>query len=259
MGAVGALLAAFVCGGFSGIEEYALEVVLSMAIVVVFTAGGNSMNDYYDREVDRVAHPERPLPRGTVSPRAAAWFSVVMFVSSVAMSVFVSPVSIAIVLTSVGVMVAYEVLLKSEGLAGNAAISWLTGALFLFGGAAVDKLSLAWILASLAFLATLGREIVKDIQDMEGDKGHRRTLPMRVGARHAGFAASGAFLGAVALSPLPYLLDLLSLWYLAAVAVSDGIFIYCALVHFADPKRGQKIAKLAMLMALVAFLLGGLL
>jgi len=258
MGAAGTLLAAIVAGGTAGLEEYPAEILLSMGIVVLFTGAGNALNDYYDREVDKVAHPDRPIPRGIVRPRDALASSILMFAATVILSVFVNLWSFAIVVTSILIMVGYESLLKAEGLAGNLAISWLTGALFLFGGAAVDRMELAWILAVLAFLATLGREIVKDIQDIEGDKGSRMTLPMRMGPRGAGAVASFAFVGAVALSPAPYMLDLLSVWYLAAVAVADGIFIYCALIHFGNPERGQKTAKLAMLAALAAFLLGGL-
>ena len=154
-------------------------------------------------------------------------------------------------------MVGYEIVLKAEGFAGNLAISWLTGALFLFGGAAVDRLGLAAILAALAFLATLGREVIKDVQDVEGDRRTRRTLPMRVGQRNAGLVASGALGTAVVLSPAPYLLDLLSVWYVPVVAAADAIFIYCALIQFENPERGQKAAKLAMIVALVAFLAGG--
>ena len=257
MGAFGALLAAIVAGGIGGLEEYPVEILLSMGIVVLFTAAGNSLNDYYDRDVDKVAHPDRSIPKGLVRPKDALALSVVMFAATVVMSVFVNLWSFSIVVTSIVIMVGYESLLKAEGLAGNLAISWLTGALFLFGGAAVDRMEIAWILAALAFLATLGREIVKDIQDVEGDRGSRRTLPMRIGPRSSGAVASGALIGAVVLSPVPYLLDLLSIWYLAAVVVADGIFIYCALIHFGNPERGQKTAKLAMLAALAAFLLGG--
>jgi geranylgeranylglycerol-phosphate geranylgeranyltransferase len=62
----------------------------------------------------------------------------------------------------------------------------------------------------------------------------------------------------VALSPAPYLLDLLSEWYVPVVIVADGIFIYSSIVLFRNPERGQKIAKLAMFIALVAFLFGGI-
>jgi geranylgeranylglycerol-phosphate geranylgeranyltransferase len=259
MAALGALLAAVICAGVDELSDFALKIALSMVVVASFTAAGNSLNDYYDREVDRVAHPERPIPSGRVTPRSARALAFGLFGVAALLSVLVSWQSVTIVLVSILIMVGYERSLKVEGFAGNLAISWLTGALFLFGGAAVGKLELAWILAALALLATLGREIIKDIQDIEGDKGSRRTLPMRIGVKNAGFAGSAAFIGAVALSPLPYLLNLLSIWYPPAVAVADGIFIYCALIHFENPEKGQKIAKLGMLVALLAFFLGGVL
>jgi geranylgeranylglycerol-phosphate geranylgeranyltransferase len=110
----------------------------------------------------------------------------------------------------------------------------------------------------MAMLATLGREIVKDVQDMGSDF-DRRTLPQRIGARKAGVIASTAFLVAVSLSFEPYLAGRFGLAYLAAVLFADAIFIYCSIVHFRNPRQGQKWAKYGMLVALVAFLLGGLL
>ncbi len=259
MAALGALLAAVICAGINTAPDFAVKIALSMAVVVSFTAAGNSLNDYYDRETDKVAHPERPIPSGKVHPGTARVLSIVLFCVSVALSLPVGPWSVAIVLASIAIMVGYERYLKAEGLAGNLAISWLTGALFLFGGAAVGRLGLAWLLAALAFLATLGREIVKDIQDIEGDRGSRRTLPMRMGVKRAGYTGSAAFITAVALSPLAYLQGRLSVWYVPVVAIADGIFIYCALVHFRNPENGQKVAKLGMLVALLAFFLGGVL
>ena len=257
MGALGALLAAVICARALDVSDFAVEIGLSMVVVASFTAAGNALNDYFDREVDKVAHPERPIPSGVVKPKAARDISWILFGVALVLGVFISTWSFVIVAASLVVIVGYEWFLKAEGLVGNLAISWLTGALFLFGGAAVGKLELAWILAALALLATLGREIVKDVQDVEGDRGSRRTLPMRIGKRRAGAVGSAAFIGAVALSPLPKLLDLLSIWYVPAVIVADGIFIYCALIHFRNPERGQKIAKYGMLVALLAFFLGG--
>lgn len=259
MAAFGALLASVICAGVDEVSRFSIDIILSMAVVASFTAAGNSLNDYYDRETDKVAHPERPIPSGRVQPRVARTLAFVLFAFALALSVFVNYWSLTIVIVSIAVMVGYERWLKAEGLAGNLAISWLTGALFLFGGAAVGRFELAWILAALALLATLGREIVKDIQDVEGDKGTRRTLPMRIGATNAGIAGSAAFVAAVLFSPLPYLLKLLSVWYVPVVVVADGIFIYCALIHFKSPEKGQKIAKLGMLVALLAFFLGGVL
>jgi len=259
MGAVGVLLAVIVCVGLDGLSDYVAETALSMVVVVFFTAAGNSLNDYYDRETDKRAHPERPIPSGKLTPHEVVYASLALFTAALIASVAVTIWSVAIVVTSILVILAYEMWLKAEGFVGNLAISWLTGALFLFGGAAVGRLDLAWILAALAFLATLGREITKDIQDMEGDRASRRTLPMKIGEKRAGYVAAASFVAAVALSPLPYIQDLLSQWYLPAVVVADGIFIYCSWILFWDPERSQKFAKLAMAVALVAFLLGGVL
>lgn len=258
MGALGVLLAALICAGPELLPDYAAEIALSMGVVMLFTGAGNALNDYFDREVDKVAHPERPIPMGRVSPKSALALSAVLFSLAVVTSGFVNLWSVLMVVTSVVFMVAYETLLKAEGLAGNLVISWLTGALFLFGGASVQRMDVAWTLAALASLATLGREIVKDVQDVDGDRGSRTTLPMRVGTRKAGIVASAAFAGAIALSPVPYILGQLSVWYVLVVAIADGMFIYCAAIHFSDPRKGQRMAKLAMLVALTAFLLGGI-
>jgi len=69
--------------------------------------------------------------------------------------------------------------------------------------------------------------------------------------------ASLAFLSAVALSVEPYIVGRFGTAYLATVLVADGIFIYCSGIHFQDPERGQKWAKIGMFVALIAFLMGG--
>ncbi|MDH3365959.1 MAG: UbiA family prenyltransferase [Thermoplasmata archaeon] len=258
MAAVAGLLAAVICSSSETVVDRAFEVVASMVVVVAFVGAGNSMNDFFDRELDRIAHPSRPIPLGIISPRTALMIAATLFAIAVGLSLTIGLESFLIVVTSLAFIVAYEVFLKSEGLAGNLAISWLTAALFLFGGAAVGGLELAWILAALAFMATLGREIVKDIQDVAGDERSRMTLPMRLGRRNAGIVASAALSVAVVLSPMPYLLSLLSAWYIPFLAVADTVFIYSAMIHFAAPEQGQKTIKTAMLIALVAFLVGGI-
>jgi geranylgeranylglycerol-phosphate geranylgeranyltransferase len=259
MAAAGVLLGALICIGTGDVSEYVSEIVISMVIVVLFTAAANSMNDYFDRDIDRAAHPERPIPRSLLRPETAIASSATMFVLSALLGWFIGLTSFSIVVASIAVILCYETVLKSEGLAGNLAISWLTGALFLFGGAAVDNLNLAWALAVLAFLATLGREIIKDVQDIEADTKSRTTLPMRIGKRNAGIVSSIALLAAVSLSPAPYILDQVSAYYLPIVAIADGIFIFSSMIHFENPERGQKMTKLAMLIALCAFLVGGIL
>jgi geranylgeranylglycerol-phosphate geranylgeranyltransferase len=226
-------------------------------IVFLFVAAGNSLNDYMDREVDKRAHPKRPIPAGLISPDTVLAVAGGLFGVCLVISFFLDPISIVVVVSAIFVMLVYEARLKREGLSGNLSIAWLTAALFLLGGSVVGKVEMTIIIAAMAFLATLGREIVKDIEDMEADF-DRRTLPMRMGKRKAGIIGSTAFIAAVVLSPEPYIVSMFGLGYLVVVLLADGIFIYCSIVHFQNPRRGQKLAKIGMMVALIAFPIGGI-
>lgn len=256
MGVVGLLMAVLIATGPS-LLDFWYEIAISSVVVFSFVSGGNSLNDYLDREVDRVAHPERPIPSGRVRPRTALRIAAASFVVSIGPSLLLNLESIIIVMAAILVIILYEVRTKALGLVGNLSIAFLTGGLFLLGGAIVGHIDRTLAIATMAFLATLGREVVKDIQDLEGDF-DRATLPKRIGRRNAGLLGSAAFLAAVGLSIQPYLAGMFGVEYLASVLFADAIFIYSSIVHFQNPKKGQTWAKYGMLVALIAFLVGGL-
>lgn len=255
--AVAALVLAVLIGAGFDLLDYWQEMAFGAVVVFAFVAGGNALNDYTDREVDKLAHPERPLPSGRMSPSLALWLSAGAFVISFAASLFLNWVSILIVVSAIAIMILYESRTKKMGLSGNLSIAGLTGGLFLLGGAMVGHLDRTVVIAAMAALATLGREIVKDIQDMEGDF-DRNTLPKRIGRKGAGIVAAASFLIAVGLSPVPYLGGIFGIWYMLTVLVADAIFIYSSIVQFENPKKGQTWAKIGMAAALAAFLVGGI-
>src|SRR6266571_1434149 len=239
MSAAGVLIGTVAAGGVAAWSSVPVSVGLAALAAALFTAGGNAMNDLFDVETDRINHPERPLASGTVSPRTAKTFTILL---------------------NAGVMYGYERRWKSQGLPGNLAISYLVGSLFLFAAVAVYSGPVAplirgTVLAALASFATAGREVTKDIQDMKGDV-DRRTLPQRVGAANAGFAAAGFLVVAVGLSLFPAYFGVLGLGYLVVVLLADGMFIYAALHSAANPSRSQRVTKYAMIVALAAFLAG---
>ena len=77
-------------------------------------------------------------------------------------------------------LISYENKLKALGLSGNMAVGFMSGAVFLYAGMVVNDPGPTLWMFGLAFLATVAREIVKDIQDLEGDT-DRFTLPARIG------------------------------------------------------------------------------
>ncbi len=255
MGVVGLWLAAFIAAGTSLID-HTTELLLASGVVFLFMAAGNSLNDYMDREVDMVAHPERPIPSGRVQPKQAIWLALILFIGAFVLSLPLNPESIVIGGVAIVLMLAYEWRTKRMGFVGNVSIAVMTGMLFLLGGAAVGEWRVIVSIATLAALITVGREVIKDIQDMKGDQ-DRLTLPKRIGPRPAGLVASILLLIAVALSIEPYLSNTLSVLYLPIIVLADAIFIYSSLFHFQDPGRGQRMIKIGMIVAMFAFLVGG--
>lgn len=261
LSAAAVVVGAIVAVGIEGTVALATPVVLGAGVVFLFTGAGNALNDYFDRDVDRVNHPGRPIPSGRVAPGTAVRVSGALFAASVVIGAAINLPSLGVVVLSLALMLAYELRFKRSGGSGNLLIAWLVGSLFLFAGTVVFEgdlrpLQVASTLALLAGLSTLGREIAKDIEDVAGDR-DRQTLPKRIGVARSGTLARAALLSAVALSGLPALTGILSLSYAAIVAIADAIFIYAALVATRAPGKSERAMKAAMVVALVAFLAGG--
>src|SRR3972149_3983997 len=231
MSAVGVGIAAVATVGLAGVAARALSIGIAGLVGALFTAGGNALNDYFDRDTDRVNHPDRPIPRGDKSPGEAQRFAALLFALSLALASLVNLVAVGIVVLNFGVMVAYEKAFKARGASGNALIAYLVGSLFVFGGAAayggdLEALNRTLVLGLLAALTTAGREVTKDIEDLAGDV-DRGTVPPRMGVRGAGALAAGAFVAGVVLSIVPYVLGILGAVYLGIVLAADTIFILC--------------------------------
>jgi len=258
MASIAIIMVAIILKGYA-LGNYWLEIIFGMLVVFFAVAGGNALNDYYDREVDLINHPDRPIPSGKIKAKNALIFGISMFVLALIFSALINWLTLIIAVVAEIAMYAYESDLKNKGLSGNVTISVLVGLIFIFGAAifGIDAILRITIFALMAFASNLGREIVKDIEDMEGDI-NRVTLPKKVGRREAGMIALVFFLLAVSFSPLPYICMGFSVYYLVTVLISDAIFIYAALIQFKSPQKGQKYAKVAMIVGLIAYMVGGL-
>lgn len=229
--------------------------------VFVIAGAGNTINDYFDVRIDSINRPERPIPSGRVKLKEALYFSYILFALGTLLAFLINPICGFIALFNSLLLIFYAKTLKSTPLLGNLSIGYLTGSSFLFGASVFgfEGLKALFVLFLLAALAITAREIVKDIEDMEGDKMEGAdTLPLRIGAKKASYLA--VFIGflAVLFSPLPYLTSILGLHYLYLVLLADLGFlaaIYQLLVRN-DPTKSSKMFKIAMFFALIAFVAG---
>ena len=256
IGSFAILIAAFMAAGTSMIDHW-VNLVIGFFVVFCFIAGGNSLNDYVDVEIDRTAHPTRPVPSGQLTAIQARNIGIGMLVLSALLSLLtLDPYSIGIVIIAVILMFSYEMYSKQRGLIGNITIAVLSGMVFLLAGALVGDWTANIAVGGMAALVTVGREISKDIEDMDSDIG-RRTLPMSIGVRNASIIASIFYIAGPILSWYPLVQDPANYMYYSVI-LADIAFFYCAYKVFSDPHTAQKKAKIGMLFGLLAFILSAI-
>lgn len=248
---------AFVADGLAA----PVAIVAAVAATAFATAAGNAVNDYFDREIDRINRPDRPIPRGAVSERGALVFSVALFAGAVLSTLVLPLTAIVIAVVNLVALLAYTELFKGLPGVGNAVVAYLTGSTFLFGAAAVGETfeTTVLVLFGLSAMATFTREVAKDVEDVAGDREEGlRTLPIVVGERPSLSLGVAVLVLAVAASVVPYVVGGFGAAYLALVLPADAVMLWGALRAFSDPSAGQARLKQGMFLATAAFVAGRL-
>jgi len=206
------------------------ESLLLFFIVGLITAAGNVINDFFDADIDAINRPDRPIPSGAVSRGAARGFAVMLFIAGILVSFFTNPLCIGIAIFNAVLLIAYAAKLKSTPLTGNIVVAYLSASIFLFGGAlnGIDGLVRIIPIAAITFFAMVSRELLKDAEDVEGDRaGGADTVPIRIGIKKTSELALITTVLAVAASFIPYFWW--GIWYLGGIIAVDIIIIIAAL------------------------------
>lgn len=207
----------------------AAPLLLAGAAGAAVAAGANAINDYFDVAIDRINRPERPIPSGTLSTGQAWWIWLTTSIGGCVCGLVIGPWPFAITVGSVLLLYWYSRALKSTPLAGNLVVGGMTGMAFIFGGVAIGAVDQALLPALFAFLVNVAREVVKDIEDREGDaRQQAATLPVRFGIRSARLATSIVLLSLITITILAYLGGRYDEVYLRIVLVADVLLAYVA-------------------------------
>jgi geranylgeranylglycerol-phosphate geranylgeranyltransferase len=199
---------------------------LTYGFITGFALAAESMviNDYYDREIDAINEPDRPIPSGLIRPKEALAFAFALTTIGFAAAYLTNISSFVIAILTWIVFVTYTTVGKRSGLPGNFLVSICVAVPFIYGSyTVVNAIELnVLIISAMAFLSNTGREITKGIVDVEGDRTKNiRTLAVRYGEKTAAVVAALFYLSAVLLSPIPWFLNLVSLWFIPLVAITD--------------------------------------
>ncbi len=175
-----AMLAVVLTTAFLGEMDQMQILIMLILSVVTINAGGNIINDIYDLEIDRINRPDRPLPSGALTVGQARIYLIVLFTAGLVFSGLISLGTFIIAgPISIPTLIAYSACFKRTPLVGNLTVSFMLGLAFIYVGAAFENIQPTLVMAALAFGFTLIREIVKDLEDMDGDaRDEARTLPL---------------------------------------------------------------------------------
>lgn len=255
-----AVIAIFLMAIISG--KFTLEVLVASVVVFVVTGAGNAINDYFDHKIDAVNKPDRPIPSGRISLKNALIYSIALFIAGIIIAFLINLLLGIIALLSSLLMIYYARTLKTKCLVGNFSISFLTGLCFIFGGIAVGQIMVSIYLGFYAFLMTMAREIVKDMEDLEGDKLEgATTLPIAYGNKLSSRLAAFFMILASLSSPILYFIGIFNIFYLLILFVAIVVFLASAWSILGDQSKSNtrkisKRIKIGMAIVFVGFALG---
>ena len=255
--AIAVIAGSFIAAG-PEIMDFQIEVAICCVCSMMLVGGGNALNDYNDRETDKENHPERPIPSGSISADTASIYAQALLGSGLLILLFALENKMPFVIALIGILLltAYENGLKAAGISGNITVGLMSGAVFLFAGMAVNDPEPTLWMFGLAVLATITREIIKDIQDLEGDR-DRRTLPASIGIENSMRVAILFLLIAIGLSytAMDQFDGMASNAYLGGITLANGTMLFGIYnAKQEDYFGGQKNIKQGMGMAMLAFI-----
>lgn len=230
--------------------------------VPLICAGGNVLNDFFDLEIDKINKPNRPLPSGKISPNLALLFAILLLVGGVVIPFQFSTQLFVIAILASSLIAIYDWKLKRLPLIGNFVVSLVSGMTFLYAGAIVVNFREALVPAMLGFFFHFAREILKDIEDVKGDKEDgAKTFPIQYGILNSKVLVTAIILILIVLTIVAFFTENYSWFYLITVifTVDLGlVFVLFSAWRNHSPKnlnKLNKLLKIGMLFGLLALAL----
>jgi geranylgeranylglycerol-phosphate geranylgeranyltransferase len=254
------IVAAVICSE----GNYPVSKIFFAAVSAGMTAAaGNVINDIFDLEIDKINRPKRPLPLGNIKISEAVGLYIGLVIFSIFISSLINLPALIIEIVTTVLLFLYSILLKKKPLAGNLLISFLTGLAFIYGGVAVGNVTWAVIPAVFALLINLLRELVKDMEDLEGDSAKGAiTFPGKYGnllTKKIIFILAFILMLAT-LYPFVFRLYRIE-YFIIVMAVVNPVLVYFLKSLFSDDSRKNLnklsfVLKLNMVFGLIAIYLG---
>lgn len=232
---VGSILA-----GSGVILQQILSITLGFLTGFMLTGSTMAINDYYDREIDAVNEPNRPIPTGLIKPSEALFFGLMLAALGFLTAAITNLQCLFLASLSWAIFVLYTTKGKKMGFIGNVMVSMCISIPFIYGSFVIERIftPASCIFVVIVFLSNTGREIAKGIVDLKGDKSNEiQTIAVKFGETKAAAVSAGFYLTAISLTPLPWFLGLVSFWFVPLAIITDIGLASVAIVLLSRPSR----------------------
>lgn len=236
--------------------------VLGAVAAFAAASGANALNDVVDRRADAINRPERPVASGAVGVRTALAVALACYAAALACAFGVSRQAGALAAAWVVLTALYSVTLKGVPVASNALVALVAASPLVMGGISQGRAGTSVVPLALAFLAHFAREIVKDVEDLDGDAAAGvRTIAVALGPQAAVAIARVVVVSLIGAAAVPFAMGLFGWGYAVGVVAIDGLLLL-VLASTARPadraclRRASSLLKWVMALGLLAFVLG---
>jgi len=255
-------------------------------INILLGAGGYVINDYFDRKIDSINKPQKVIIGNTIHRRFAIILHFTLNIIAVILAGYIAyqlqqPIVLLAYIALAGFYWFYSTTYKKQFLIGNIIVALITalipmqiayfdiialnhnyGDIFILSG--LPKTLFFWIsaFAVFAFLTNFLREIIKDIEDFEGDRSYGcNTLPVVAGVKISKIVAiviSVSTIWLLAYLYFRFLNDSISKWYLLFAVITPLIIAIILTIKAKTTKQYHQLSWLIKIIMLTGILYAGL-
>lgn len=240
-----------------------LKIILAAFAMAFACSAGNIINDIYDLEIDKINKPKRVLPEQILSITNAKLLYFLFFSAALILGALNGMFSFAFILFIEVVIFLYSDTLKKIVLIGNVVVALLTASALIYGTLIAGNLSAGLIPAIFAFFVNFIRELIKDMEDLEGDTLYSIiTFPIKYGMINASRLIYGLIITVIIITALPFYLNIYKVeYFIIIMVIVNPIFVYIIkLMQESKDKnslnKASSLIKLNMVFGLFAILLG---
>ncbi|MFX0185036.1 MAG: geranylgeranylglycerol-phosphate geranylgeranyltransferase, partial [Candidatus Hodarchaeota archaeon] len=234
----------------------------------IIAVGGYAINDVFDIEIDKINAPHRPIPSGLLTLNQAKAYSITLFIIGVTLALLIDIPACLIAFTGGFLLYLYAAYFKRSGFVGNIMIGLLTAIPFIFGGFLTNSYETMIYPATFAFFLIVGREIIKDIEDVHGDKIEDvQSIALRYGVKTARNLGLLILIVLVVISPIPILLGYYKTpIFIVLLVVIDCVILFAGFLLLnrsedeiiRNSTHSKKLLKSCITIGILAFLFEGI-